>query len=120
MRRGVIVAGFASVATVAVVVVTVPSWASHRAAHHHAGTESARQRVQQVAASLTDPGVLASYDVTTGRLVSADVCLGSTCVHRTFGPQPTCAPPPTTCIGTSLSSRRLSDGVTITVEVAPA
>jgi hypothetical protein len=117
MRRALVVIVLSSAATTGAVLATVPSWASHGSTHAHSHDHD-RARSEHVATSLTNPRVLAHYGFGAGRLVAAEVCVRNTCVHRTYGPAPTCAPAPATCIGTTLFVRRFPSGMTISVELA--
>ena len=117
MRRALVVIAVSSAATAGAVLATVPSWASHGTtqvtSHEHA-----KARAEHIASTLADPHVLARYGFAAGHLVSAKVCVSNVCVHRRYGPGPTCAPAPATCIGTSLFVRRLPHGVTVSLELA--
>lgn len=117
MRRALIAGAIGTALVAAVVVATAPSWASHGSMHARSHDHD-KARAAHISASLTDRRVLAHYGLGAGRLVSSDVCVHDVCVHRTYGPDPTCAPAPATCIGTSLFVRRLPSGITISVEMA--
>jgi hypothetical protein len=81
------------------------------------GSPSAKTQANHIAASLATASGRALYGLTDGRLVSADVCVHGTCVHRQFGSAPACSPN-AACIGSALVLRRFDHGVTISVEIA--
>ena len=72
---------------------------------------------QQIADSLATAAGRSRYDVPTGTLVSATVCVASDCVTKTYSPAPTCAASSVTCIGTALVARKYADALTITFEL---
>ncbi|MFL6238047.1 MAG: hypothetical protein ACJ735_00950 [Actinomycetes bacterium] len=81
------------------------------------GSPSARSQAGHIASSLTSAAARAHYGLDTGRLVSADVCVRGTCVHRVYASAPVCAQG-SACIGTALVVRRFAHGVTISAELA--
>ena len=96
------------------------AWASSGSgADAPAGTTavvSDKARAAEIAASLADPAVRASYDLPDGRAVTATVCVRKSCVTETFGTAPTCEAG-ATCIGTALVTREIGHATTITVEL---
>jgi hypothetical protein len=81
------------------------------------GSPSAKSQANHIAASLATASGRAHYELTEGRLISADVCVRGTCVHRQFASTPACSPD-AACIGSALVLRRFAHGVTISAELA--
>jgi hypothetical protein len=82
------------------------------------GAPSAKTQARHIAASLSTASGRAHYGLTHGRLVSADVCVRDSCVHRQYSSTPVCSATSTTCIGSALVVRRFAHGVTISAELA--
>jgi hypothetical protein len=78
---------------------------------------SAKTQARHIADSLATSSGRARYDL-SGVLVSAKVCVGTSCVQREFSGAPVCAPTASTCLGTALVVRRYAHGVTISAELA--
>jgi hypothetical protein len=72
---------------------------------------------QQIADSLATAAGRARYQLTTGTLVSAVVCVNASCVTEHYSDAPTCTSG-ATCIGTAMVARKYANGVTITAELA--
>ena len=77
----------------------------------------AYDRATAIADSLSTPQGRAHYGLTQGRLVSVDVCVRGSCVHRNFAPPPSCTAN-TTCIGTAYVARKFAHDVTIAAEIS--
>lgn len=82
------------------------------------GSPSAKTQARHIAQSLATSAGRAHYGLTQGRLVSADVCVRSACVHQEYGAEPVCNPAAGACIGTALVARRFAGAVTISAELA--
>ncbi|MDX6287988.1 MAG: hypothetical protein QOG53_3473 [Frankiales bacterium] len=72
---------------------------------------------QQIADSLATNAGRSLYDVPTGTLVSATVCVASNCVTKHYAAAPTCNPSVATCIGTAMVAQKYANAVTITFEL---
>jgi hypothetical protein len=85
---------------------------------HARSAATAATQARHIADALATTSGRARYDLDTGRLVSAEVCVRGSCVHRQFGAAPTCTAEASTCIGTALVMRRFAHEVTIAAELA--
>jgi hypothetical protein len=82
------------------------------------GTPSAKTQARHIADSLTTAKGRAHYGLGHGRLIAADVCVRSACVHRDFSSAPICSSGSATCLGSALVARRFAHSVTISAELA--
>jgi predicted lipoprotein with Yx(FWY)xxD motif len=107
----------ATVIGAAVIAVSVGAGTTAAIGAAGGGSPSAKTQARHIAASLATAKGRAHYGFTTGRLVSADVCVRDACVHRTFSKAPVCNAG-AACIGSALVARKFAHGVTISAELA--
>jgi hypothetical protein len=106
----------ATIIGAAVIVVGVGAGTAAAITGSGGGTPSAKAQATQIADSLATAQGRSAYGL-AGHLVSADVCVRGSCVHKQFKDEPVCAPTAPTCIGTALITRRFAHGVIITAEL---
>ena len=98
-------------------VVAVSVGAGTTAAIGAAGSPSAKTQARRIATSLATHAGQTHYNLTSGRLVSADVCVRGSCVHRVYSAATACAPG-AACIGTAFVERKFANGIVISAELA--
>src|SRR3954447_7261098 len=97
-------------------VVAVSVGAGTTAAIGASGSTSAKTQARHVAESLTTQAGRAHYGLAENKLVSAEVCVRGSCVHRQYSSAPACSAS-AACIGTAFVARKFANDVTISAEV---